>query len=104
MFLPLNLFAININYMLLRYNLKVFDISYYLLRYSSEFISPALKACLPRKVTIPYISERNIPRIRTFPGVNTPITSKTLLHRASFRCASDIHSACELVIKTTISD
>ena len=38
---------------------------------------------------MPYISDRNIPRILTFPGVNMPITANTFLHKLSFLSASE---------------
>ena len=64
-------------------------ISSYLSRYSSIPILPLPKEYFAKYTTMPYISDRNIPRILTFPGVNIPITANTFLHKSSFLSASE---------------
>ena len=64
-------------------------ISSYLSRYSSIPILPLPKEYFAKYTIMPYISDRNIPRILTFPGVNIPITANTFLHKLSFLSASE---------------
>ena len=64
-------------------------IASYLSRYSSIPILPLPKEYFAKYTTMPYISDRNIPRILTFPGVNIPITANTFLHKLSFLSASE---------------